>query len=396
MATPHVAAAAALVIANGDASTPDEVRAQLESTADDLGASGRDNVYGHGFLNLEEALGGGAPIVPTDAPPAVSITSHASGTIISGGVTFKANASDDNGVTKVEFFVDGSLAGTDTSSPYETGWNSLSVGDGVHALTAKAYDTIGQTSIAIIAVIVDNVNDAPVADAGDDQTLTDTDNNGSEAVTRDGSGSYDSDGTIASYAWRKDGTLVSTAVSFSQSVPLGDTTYVLTVTDNDGATSTDSVLVRIVPAPSEIEVFNESFEGGLGQFVNDSQADWYVTTQRARNGSRSAEVDGRARDSALTSVPIELSGKTNARIGFSWFIENGFDSGEYIAFDVSKDGGATWDEYGRLRGNVDQENVWHDESIDVAGVSSLRLRFRGTVSGSSEDADVDTVVVTGY
>ncbi|MFQ5605654.1 MAG: DNRLRE domain-containing protein, partial [bacterium] len=41
----------------------------------------------------------------------------------------------------------------------------------------------------------------PVANAGPDQTVTDSDNSGSENVTLDGSGSSDPDGSIASYDW---------------------------------------------------------------------------------------------------------------------------------------------------------------------------------------------------
>jgi len=70
MATPHVAGVAALVIANGNATTPDEVRSALESTADDLGASGRDDFYGQGLVNAEMALTwtqGSGPEFPT--PP---------------------------------------------------------------------------------------------------------------------------------------------------------------------------------------------------------------------------------------------------------------------------------------------------------------------------------------
>ncbi|MFW6154549.1 MAG: right-handed parallel beta-helix repeat-containing protein, partial [Planctomycetota bacterium] len=48
---------------------------------------------------------------------------------------------------------------------------------------------------------VESENSPPVADAGDDQTVTDSDENGSEDVTLDGSGSYDPDGTIDSYVW---------------------------------------------------------------------------------------------------------------------------------------------------------------------------------------------------
>lgn len=56
MATPHVAGVAALVLANGTASTPDEVRTVLQKTAEDLGATGFDQTYGWGLVDALAAL----------------------------------------------------------------------------------------------------------------------------------------------------------------------------------------------------------------------------------------------------------------------------------------------------------------------------------------------------
>ena len=57
MATPHVSGVAALVIAKGNATTPDEVRTALQGTAEDLGTPGRDDTYGWGLINAVAALG---------------------------------------------------------------------------------------------------------------------------------------------------------------------------------------------------------------------------------------------------------------------------------------------------------------------------------------------------
>ncbi len=53
---PLVSAAAALIVARTPAITPDEVEFALESTAEDLGDEGRDDVYGYGLLNTAAAL----------------------------------------------------------------------------------------------------------------------------------------------------------------------------------------------------------------------------------------------------------------------------------------------------------------------------------------------------
>ena len=54
MASPHVAGTAALVIASGVADS-NQVRSNLQSTADDKGTSGKDNLYGYGLVDAEEA-----------------------------------------------------------------------------------------------------------------------------------------------------------------------------------------------------------------------------------------------------------------------------------------------------------------------------------------------------
>jgi hypothetical protein len=89
-----------------------------------------------------------------------------------------------------------------------------------------------------------------------------------------------------------------------------------------------------------------------------------------------------------------LHGKQNATITFWWYIESGLDAGEYLAFDVSTNG--TWLEKARLRGNVDTEDAWHNMSIDVTGINNIRIRFRATMSGSTEDAYVDVVKVVAW
>lgn len=55
-ATPHVAGCAALIRSRNSALTPDQVEALLKSTAIDLGANGRDDSFGSGWLNCGAAV----------------------------------------------------------------------------------------------------------------------------------------------------------------------------------------------------------------------------------------------------------------------------------------------------------------------------------------------------
>jgi len=72
-------------------------------------------------------------------PPTVSASE--SGT--SGTITLSATASDNVGVTKVEFYVDSVLKATDTTSPYSTTLDSTTLSNASHSLVAKAYDAAG-------------------------------------------------------------------------------------------------------------------------------------------------------------------------------------------------------------------------------------------------------------
>jgi hypothetical protein len=90
--------------------------------------------------------------------PTVWLTSPASGATLTTGTTYSltASASDNVGVARVEFFLDGALLGSDTTAPYSLSWyNTTTVGS--HSLLARAYDAAGNVaSSTAVAVSVQN------------------------------------------------------------------------------------------------------------------------------------------------------------------------------------------------------------------------------------------------
>ncbi|WP_239470209.1 Ig-like domain-containing protein [Archangium violaceum] len=89
--------------------------------------------------------------------PTVSLTAPVSGATISGTLTLTASASDNVGVTKVEFYEDSTLLGSDTSSPYSYSWNSRNGANGPRTLTARALDAAGNSATsAAVTVTADN------------------------------------------------------------------------------------------------------------------------------------------------------------------------------------------------------------------------------------------------
>jgi Bacterial Ig domain len=96
---------------------------------------------------------------PADTtPPSVSITSPANGATVSGTIQVSATASDNVGVAGVQFFVDGAALGSeDTTSPYAVSWNTTTVANGSHSLTATARDAAGnRATSAQVSVTVSN------------------------------------------------------------------------------------------------------------------------------------------------------------------------------------------------------------------------------------------------
>ena len=102
-----------------------------------------------------------------DAPPTVALTSPAEGAVVAGTVAVTADAGDDHGVVKVEFFVDGVLVGVDTATPYGWTWDTTTEADGSHVVKAVATDTVGQTAEDASGVTVRNTPVATKSHVGD-------------------------------------------------------------------------------------------------------------------------------------------------------------------------------------------------------------------------------------
>lgn len=84
----------------------------------------------------------------------------------------------------------------------------------------------------------------PVAAAGSDITVTDSDSSGSENVNLDGSASTD-DSFIDSFTWSEGATEIGIGAFLSATFAVGTHTVTLTVADEFGVTSTDTVTVTV-------------------------------------------------------------------------------------------------------------------------------------------------------
>ena len=100
--------------------------------------------------------------VKVNKPPTVSITAPANNAVIvlPATVTINATASDADGtISKVEFYRDGILFGTDTASPFSFVWSNPPAG--TYVLTAKATDNLGVVTTSAPVTISVKINQPP-------------------------------------------------------------------------------------------------------------------------------------------------------------------------------------------------------------------------------------------
>lgn len=118
-----------------------------------------------GLLAMSGCGGGGGgyggnnnppPAPPAPAAPTVTMTPLAGGSV-SRTVSLSADATAGAGVNRVEFLVDGNLIASDTSAPYSADWNTSTVPDGLHSLTARVVDS-ANASVTSTAVNVTVLN----------------------------------------------------------------------------------------------------------------------------------------------------------------------------------------------------------------------------------------------
>ncbi|PKN03404.1 hypothetical protein CVU75_02395 [Candidatus Dependentiae bacterium HGW-Dependentiae-1] len=185
-----------------------------------------------------------------DNPPTVDIVSPA-GSSTPGNLIFKVNASDDNGVAKVEFFINGALVASKTSAPYEYTWAAT---DGNYTLKAVATDTAGQVTAVEKAVVIGQVIDNPpvvsISSPANGATLI----VGTTSITANAS----DDKGVAKVDFYVNNNLVATdsaaPYSYSWTPAAGSYTIKAMATDTAGQTAT-SAQISVTVQPSSGETY---------------------------------------------------------------------------------------------------------------------------------------------
>lgn len=203
-----------------------------------------------------------------------------------------------------------------------TGANpTVNLADGVHILTLVVTDNSGDSATDTASDTVQITVEAPlpdrppVANAGPDQSVPDTDALPGELVQLDGSASTDADGTIVSYVWSDaSGNQLATGATPTVALPDGTSVITLTVTDDCGApcdfigqTDSDTVTITVAAPSGNAPPIADA---GGDRTVNDT--DFQPGEDVTLDGSASSDADGTivsyqwfdAQENALGSGPI--------------------------------------------------------------------------------------------
>ncbi len=202
-------------------------------------------------------------------------------------VSFSGTASSDSDGSIVSYEWKESTTTLSTNSTFSK--SDLSVGEHTIILTVTDNEGATDTDTMTVTITLEHVaNIGPIANAGADQTVAE-----GTAVQFDGTASSDADGNIVSYSWKEGNTELSTNSTFTKSnLSAGSHTIELTVTDDDGLTSSDYVTITITEVdnvpPVAVAGADQSIEEGSSITLDGSastDSDGNIVIYQWREGS---------------------------------------------------------------------------------------------------------------
>lgn len=275
-------------------------------------------------------------------------------------------------ITSYEWDVDGD--GTTDYTGVTVADVAFTVAGSPHTVTLTVTDSRGATDTDEVIITV-NANQPPTANAGEDQVVSDSDDNGSETVTLDGSGSSD-DGTLT-YAWTDAAdVLIATDVIPSVSFDVGTYTITLTVTDEAGETATDTVQITVNANTAPIA------NAGSDKTVTDSDGSGDETV--TLDGSGSSDSDGNI-------VSYEWAEGTTS-LGSGETLEHNFSTGSHtVTLTVTDNGGASSSDDVVVTVQANQPPTANDDaaSVDVGGSVNVDVLANDT------DPEDNALTITG-
>ena len=166
--SPLTAGVVALMMASNPSLSGAQVESLLFGSAVDIGAAGRDPVYGYGRVDAARAVGAArTALTAVDIlAPTASVKAPLGNSTVAGLVPIDVSASDDIGVARVELQVNGATVAIDSAAPFSFAWDSTGSANGATSLTAVAFDAAGNAGVSSSVVVhVANATAPIVADA---------------------------------------------------------------------------------------------------------------------------------------------------------------------------------------------------------------------------------------
>ncbi len=272
----------------------------------------------------------GAPTPPVDTTdPSVSFASPANNATVSGIVTATANASDNVGVSKVELSLDGTLKMTDTTAPYNYSFDSKTLTNGNHTLTAKAYDAAGNSSSSTTITIHVNNPDItpPNAPTGLSATAT---NPTTVHLSWNAAADTGANQTgVVKYNVLRNGVVIAqpTTTSYTDATATAKTNYSYTVQAVDGAGNvSDDSGTATVTTPAAPDTAAPSMPANLAATaISASQVNvtWNASTDSGGSGLTGYNIyrDGTKLNSSPVTGTSYGDSTVNATTTYSYRVE---------------------------------------------------------------------------
>ena len=248
-----------------------------------------------------------------------TVSASESGT--AGNITLSASASDDTGVTMVEFYIDGVLKTSSNMAPYSASFDSTTLTNGTHSLVARAYDAAGNVGVSTAASF--SVNNP----AGGDTTLP--------------------------------------VVSASESGTSGTVTFSATATDNVGVTKVEFYVDNVLKGTDTTSPYSMTLDSKT--LTNASHALTAKAYDAAGNTQTSTAASFTVNNPVLTQVLLNTGFESGAA---SWTATSGV-----ITSDASQAAHAgSWKAWLNGYGAAHTDSVYQQVAI-ASTVTSATLKF---------------------
>lgn len=245
------------------------------------------------------------------------------------------------------------------------------------------------------------VNQPPLAGAGVDVTVVDTDGSGAEVVALDGNASHDPDGAIVSSVWTEAGSQIATGLTPSVSFTVGTHTVQLAVTDDRGATATDTVVVTVEePAPPadlvHLSTTADGTAGGLS-FTDEDIVTWSEDTgtwTMLFDGSDVGLGNNNARDIDAFALMPDGSIVMSITAASTLPDVGSIDDSDLVRFVPTSLGATTAGTFEWYLDGSDVDLTTNEENIDSVevlddGTIVIGISGAGSVTGATTVADHD-------